>query len=89
MFVEHLHGGGTGSLKPQIYEATTELGDKITFRNQPRATGSPAGDPARDSAGELREAPRQHVQSDHLPRNKSQNAEFDGARYQEVDFAGH
>ena len=61
-FVEPLHGSGAGSLRPQIYEATTELGDKNTFGNQPRATGSPAGDPARDSAGELREASRQHVQ---------------------------
>ena len=34
-FVEHLHGCGAGSLRPQIDEATTELGDKNTFRNQP------------------------------------------------------
>ena len=65
-FVEHLHGSGAGSLRPRIYEATTELGDKNTFRHQPRVTRSPAGDPARDSALELREAPRQNVQSDHL-----------------------
>ena len=58
-----------GSLKPQIYDATTELDDKIKLRvftrsrNVQQPTGTPAGDPATDSAGE---APRQHVQSDHL-----------------------
>ena len=45
--LKHLHGGGASSLKPQICEAATELGDKIrhgdgpeteTFRTQPRAT---------------------------------------------------
>ena len=56
-FVEHLHGSGAGSLRPQIYEATTEHGDKNTFRNQQGIpTGSPTGDPAGDSAGEPREA---------------------------------
>ena len=81
----HLHGSGAGSLRPQIYEATTELDDKIRLRVFPRSrnvqepTGSPAGDPARDSAGELREAPLPHVQSDH-------DAEFDGAGYQEVNL---
>ena len=68
------------------FVATTELDDRTrnqsfpgaeTFRNQPRATGSPAGSPLTGSAGELREARRQHVQSDH-------DAEFDGAGYQEV-----
>ena len=59
-------------MKPQIYDATTELDDKIKLRVFPKSRnvqepkGIPAGDPARDSAGELREAPRQHVQSDHL-----------------------
>ena len=62
MFVEHFHGSGAGSLRPQIDDATTELGDKNTFRNQPRATGSLA----RCSAGDPGEAPRQHVQSDYL-----------------------
>ena len=43
-FVEHSHGSGAsssntycsgaGSLRPQIYEAKTKLGDKNTFRNQ-------------------------------------------------------
>ena len=27
--LKHLHGSGAGSLKPQIYDATTELDDKI------------------------------------------------------------
>ena len=45
--LKHLQGTGADSLKPQIYEAATELGDKIrygdrpeteTFRTQPRAT---------------------------------------------------
>ena len=85
----HFHGSGASSLKPQIYEAMTELDDRTrnqsfpgaeTLRNQPRATGSPEGSPARDSAGELRAAPRPHVQSD-------QDAEFDGSVYQEVDIA--
>ena len=52
-------------------------------------TGSPAGDPERDSAGELREAPRQHVQSDQLHQKKSEDVDFDGAGYQEVDLADH
>ena len=70
--LKHLHGSGAGSLKPQIYDATTELDDKIRLRVFPRSrnvqeptgslTGSPAGYLERDSAGELREAPRQHVQ---------------------------
>ena len=68
----------------QIYEATTELGDKNTFSNQPRATGSPSGDPARDSAGELREAPDNMFKVVSYTRNESQDAEFDGAGYQEV-----
>ena len=75
-FVEHLHGSGAPSLHPQIYEAATELDDKIryeaipetdTFKIQPSPAGSPAGDPARDSAGDHRAVPRQHVQSDHVP----------------------
>ena len=54
-FVKHLHGSGAGSLRPLIHNATTELDDRTrnqsypraeTFRNQPRATGSPARDPA-------------------------------------------
>ena len=28
-FVEHLHSRGAGSLRPQFYDATTELDDKI------------------------------------------------------------
>ena len=88
-FVSHFHGRGAVSLKTEIYDATTELDDKISLRVFSRSpnvqeptgspTGSPAGDPERGSAGELQEAPRQHVQSDHFLQNKSRDAEFDGA----------
>ena len=30
--LQHLHGSGASSLKPHIYEAVTELGDKIKIR---------------------------------------------------------
>ena len=79
--VNHLHGSGARSLKPQIYDATIELDDKIRLRvffrsrNVQEPTGSPtgslAGDPERDSAGELQDAPRQHVQSDHLHQKQT------------------
>ena len=36
-FVRHLHGSGAGSLKPQIYEALSMLGDKNMVRNQREA----------------------------------------------------
>ena len=84
-FVEHLHGSGAGSLRPQIYEATTELGDKNSFRNQPRATGSPAGDSARDIPQENSEKhPGNMFKVITYTRSKSHDAEFDGAGYQEV-----
>ena len=67
--LNYFHGSGASSLKLQIYETptTTELDDKIkyesipgtdTFNIQLHPTGSPAGDPTRDSAGYHRESPR-------------------------------
>ena len=64
-------------MRPQIYEATTELGVQEPTGSP---TGSPAGGPARDSAGERREAARPYVQSD-------LDVEFDGSVYQEVGLA--
>ena len=77
MFVKHLHGSRfveTANLRSSVGASQQE--------HIQEPTKSPAGDPARDSAGELREAARPHVQSD-------QDAEFDGSVYQEVDLAGH
>ena len=49
--LKHLHGSGAGSLRPQIYEVTTELDDKVRLRvfrrsrNVQEPTGSPTGSP--------------------------------------------
>ena len=39
------HGGGVGLLKPQIFEAATELGDKNTFTSPPQIQERPNRNP--------------------------------------------
>ena len=53
--LNYYHGGGGGSLEPQIYDAETEVDVKIRYestqeteapKDQPSPTGSPTGSPA-------------------------------------------
>ena len=62
----------------------TELGDKNAFRNQPRATGSPAEIQQEIPQENSEKHPDNMFKVITHTRNKSHNAEFDGAGYQEV-----
>ena len=71
-------------MRPQIYDATTELGDKNMFRNQPSHRKSRRRSSKRFRRTTPRNTPNNMFKVIIYTRNKSQDAEFDGAGYQEV-----
>ena len=93
-FVKHLHGTRAGSLKPQIYEATTELDDKIRLRvfsqQEPKRSGTNRKSRRRSRKRFRRRSREKHADNTFKVitylRSRISNAEFDGGGYQEVDL---
>ena len=87
-------------MKPQIYDATTELGDKIRLRVFPRNRNVQEPTENQEVPQEVPQEIQQEIPQENsekhpdnmfkviiYSRSKSQDAEFDGAGYQAVGVA--